>query len=163
MNGLPVWPIHQVLGVKRVVVSTFTRQLVVQELWPWQNLSNKRGMCVSNRKCKQQLVDHYCHKKKYYESHNTMKVWASSLLNRHFVDDYRDWTNADPITQDVFGRQYSWNLFSHNSIVQENGYNEEENKMINETSKIFGQHIPVAVAVSYLCTIPRIVDRSVKN
>jgi len=41
-------------------------------------------------------------------------------------------------TQDIFGRQYVWNCFSHNSDVDlASGYNEEETKMILETKKIF--------------------------
>ena len=42
-----------------------------------------------------------------------------------------------PLKTDIFGRQYLWNVFSHNSAVLPSGYNEEENKMIVETSKIF--------------------------
>lgn len=41
-------------------------------------------------------------------------------------------------SKNVFGKQYVWNVFSHNSSINlENGYNEEELKMINETRKIF--------------------------
>jgi len=36
-----------------------------------------------------------------------------------------------------FPHQIAFNVFSHNSKVMENGFNEEENKMINETRKIF--------------------------
>lgn len=35
--------------------------------------------------------------------------------------------------------QYAFNLFSHNSPMTENGYNEEEMKMVKETKKIWGQ------------------------
>ena len=35
--------------------------------------------------------------------------------------------------------QYAFNLFSHNSPMGENGYNEEETKMIRETHKIWGE------------------------
>lgn len=35
--------------------------------------------------------------------------------------------------------QYAFNLFSHNSPMTENGYNEEEMKMVKETRKIWGQ------------------------
>ena len=35
--------------------------------------------------------------------------------------------------------QYAFNLFSHNSPMTGNGYNEEEMKMVNETHKIWGQ------------------------
>mmetsp|Transcript_1933 Transcript_1933/g.5893 ORF Transcript_1933/g.5893 Transcript_1933/m.5893 type:complete len:370 (+) Transcript_1933:287-1396(+) len=52
----------------------------------------------------------------------------------------RDWVaGKSPVTQDIFGRQYVFNLFSHNSGIDlATGYNEEETKMIKETKKIFG-------------------------
>ena len=34
--------------------------------------------------------------------------------------------------------QYAFNLFSHTTKIGENGYNEEEMKMVKETRKIFG-------------------------
>lgn len=42
-----------------------------------------------------------------------------------------------PPTTTIFGRQYAFNLFSHNSSVTENGYNEEEMKLVKETRKIW--------------------------
>lgn len=33
--------------------------------------------------------------------------------------------------------QYAFNIFSHNAPVLENGYNEEEMKMVKETRKIW--------------------------
>lgn len=42
-------------------------------------------------------------------------------------------------TKDVFGTQYAFNLFSHNSPVRKGGYNEEELKMVHETHKIWSQ------------------------
>src|SRR6185436_2733055 len=44
---------------------------------------------------------------------------------------------GQPIQKEKFPHQIVNNLFSHNSNVGENGYNEEENKMVNETRKIF--------------------------
>lgn len=35
--------------------------------------------------------------------------------------------------------QYAFNLFSHNSPMTGNGYNEEEMKMVKETHKIWGE------------------------
>ena len=40
---------------------------------------------------------------------------------------------AEPV---VFQHPYAFNLFSHNTTIGENGYNEEEMKMVNETRKI---------------------------
>ena len=41
-------------------------------------------------------------------------------------------------TKEIFPFQYAFNLFSHNSPMTGNGYNEEEMKMVNETKKIWG-------------------------
>eukprot|EP00295_Goniomonas_pacifica_P049195 CAMPEP_0175909008 /NCGR_PEP_ID=MMETSP0108-20121206/6887_1 /TAXON_ID=195067 ORGANISM="Goniomonas pacifica, Strain CCMP1869" /NCGR_SAMPLE_ID=MMETSP0108 /ASSEMBLY_ACC=CAM_ASM_000204 /LENGTH=354 /DNA_ID=CAMNT_0017231071 /DNA_START=9 /DNA_END=1074 /DNA_ORIENTATION=+ len=50
----------------------------------------------------------------------------------------RDWVAGKPLTQEFWGRQYMWNVFSHNSDIDpSNGYCEEEIKMTNETRKIF--------------------------
>jgi len=49
-----------------------------------------------------------------------------------------DWVSGKPLTQDIFKKQYLWNLFSHNSDIDPaTGYNTEETKMIKETRKIF--------------------------
>ena len=40
-------------------------------------------------------------------------------------------------TCNVFPYQIAFNVFSHNSSLKTNGYNEEEMKMVNETRKIF--------------------------
>ncbi len=41
------------------------------------------------------------------------------------------------IKKEIFHHQIAFNLFSHNSAIKEDGYNEEEIKMIRETQKIF--------------------------
>jgi aspartate-semialdehyde dehydrogenase len=46
---------------------------------------------------------------------------------------------GDPVTMEVFPFQYAFNLFSHNSPMQDNGYNQEEMKMVHETHKIWEQ------------------------
>jgi aspartate-semialdehyde dehydrogenase len=46
-------------------------------------------------------------------------------------------SNDEKLTQDFWKKQYVYNVFSHNSkINQDNLYNEEELKLINETKKI---------------------------
>ena len=37
--------------------------------------------------------------------------------------------------------QYAFNLFSHTTKIGENGYNEEEMKMVKETRKIWGVRV----------------------
>ncbi|GBG29007.1 Aspartate-semialdehyde dehydrogenase [Hondaea fermentalgiana] len=64
---------------------------------------------------------------------------AGAAAMEELEQQAKDWVaEKSPVTQDIFGRQYIFNLFSHNSDVdQETGYNEEETKMIKETKKIF--------------------------
>ena len=40
-------------------------------------------------------------------------------------------------TKEIFPWGYAFNLFSHNAPMMDNGYNEEEMKMVNETKKIW--------------------------
>jgi aspartate-semialdehyde dehydrogenase len=47
--------------------------------------------------------------------------------------------NGEVTTKDIFPFQYAFNLFSHNSPMQPNGYNQEELKMVHEAHKILGQ------------------------
>ncbi len=46
------------------------------------------------------------------------------------------------------GTQYAFNLFSHNSPMTDNGYNEEEMKMVKETRKIWGEP---GIAITATC------------
>jgi aspartate-semialdehyde dehydrogenase len=50
----------------------------------------------------------------------------------------RDALAGKPVQPKIFKQQYAFNLFSHNSSLGPNGYNEEEMKMIHETHKIWG-------------------------
>ncbi|QSR87079.1 aspartate-semialdehyde dehydrogenase [Candidatus Methylacidiphilum infernorum] len=52
---------------------------------------------------------------------------------RHFVQ-------GKPITAEVFPEQIAFNVFSHDSPIADNGYNGEENKVMQELRKIF--HLP---------------------
>ncbi len=42
-----------------------------------------------------------------------------------------------PFETPIFGRPYLFNLFSHNSAIGEDGFNEEERKLLHETRKIW--------------------------
>jgi len=62
--------------------------------------------------------------------------------------------SGDQLTQDIFQRQYAFNLFSHNSDIGPEGYNTEEMKMVHEAHKIWGQSVDVpgeATAISATC------------
>jgi len=67
----------------------------------------------------------------------------------------RAYAKGEPIKKEKFPHQIVNNLFSHNSKVAENGYNEEENKMVNETRKIFGDPRIMVTATCVRVPIPR--------
>src|SRR5437764_5484159 len=59
------------------------------------------------------------------------------------------------IQKEKFPHQIVNNLFSHNTKIAENGYNEEENKMVNETRKIFGDAKIMVAATCIRVPVPR--------
>src|SRR6185312_319089 len=88
-----VWPIHQAVGIRRIVVSTY------------QSTSG-----------------------------------AGAAAMRELEDQVHQYAGGKEVTHTVFPHQIAFNLFSHNTKVAENGYNEEENKVIEEMRKMF--HAP---------------------
>jgi len=63
----------------------------------------------------------------------------------------REVLDGKPPTCKVFSQQYAFNLFSHNSQIEANGYNTEELKMIRETHKIWEQSSLQQVAITATC------------
>ena len=59
-----------------------------------------------------------------------------------------DYVESKPLTKSITGRQYLFNLFSHNSAIDESGYNAEEMKLIRETHKILGDD---SIAITATC------------
>ena len=55
---------------------------------------------------------------------------------QELVDQTHQALKNEPLTTDVFPHPIAFNLFSHNTRIDEDGYNEEERKMVNETRKI---------------------------
>lgn len=64
----------------------------------------------------------------------------------------REVLEGRPARPEVFPHQIAFNLFSHNTRVAENGYNEEENKMVEETRKMF--HAPDLPVVPTCIRVP---------
>src|SRR3954471_14022664 len=73
----------------------------------------------------------------------------------------RAFAAGQPITKEKFPHQIFNNVFSHNSKVSENGYNEEENKMVLETRKIFGDPKIMITATCVRVPIPRAHSESI--
>lgn len=62
---------------------------------------------------------------------------AGALAMEELLTQTREVLDGKAPTLNIFKQQYAFNLFSHNSSMTENGYNEEELKMLNETRKIW--------------------------
>ena len=67
-------------------------------------------------------------------------------------DQIKAYAAGQPIHKKKFPHPIVNNLFSHNSAVAANGYNEEENKMVNETRKIF--HCPEMLVTATCVRVP---------
>ena len=63
---------------------------------------------------------------------------AGSAAMNELEQQTRELLADQPLTKDVFPFQYAFNLFSHDSPMQDNGYVQEELKMVHETHKIWG-------------------------
>jgi len=63
---------------------------------------------------------------------------AGAALMAELEQQARDYATGRPFTTAVSGRQYLFNLYSHNSAVGTEGENEEEVKLRKETWKILG-------------------------
>ncbi len=61
---------------------------------------------------------------------------AGARAMQELLDQAREALLGQPLTQRVFPHPIAFNLFSHNTKIDDDGYNEEERKMINETRKI---------------------------
>ena len=68
---------------------------------------------------------------------------------------------GERIQRSLFPHQIVHNLFSHNTKIAANGYNEEENKMVNETRKIFGDEKIMITATCVRVPIPRAHSESI--
>jgi aspartate-semialdehyde dehydrogenase len=71
------------------------------------------------------------------------------------------YASGQPIVKEKFPHQIANNIFSHNTKIAENGYNEEENKMVNETRKIFADPKIMVTATCIRVPIPRAHSESI--
>ena len=82
-----------------------------------------------------------------YQSASGAGARAMEELDRQV----RDYAGGKELQAEVFPHVLAFNLFSHNSPVGSDGYNEEETKMVEETRKIFAlptlKMVPTCVRV----------------
>lgn len=112
--NVPVWPLHKVNPIKRIVVST-------------------------------------------YQAVSGAGAWGLWELE----EQIKAYVAGKPIVKNKFPHQIANNLFCHNSKVTENGYNEEENKMVDETRKIFHAPDMLVTATCVRVPIPRAHSESI--
>ncbi|MCS7063369.1 MAG: aspartate-semialdehyde dehydrogenase [Methylacidiphilales bacterium] len=119
--------------------------LVVPEVNP-QDLSTHRGL-IANPNCTAAIL--------------AVALWPlhqAATIQRIIVSTYQSVSGAgaqamvelekqvaqylrnEPLTCSVFPHPIAFNLFSHNTPIADNGYNDEENKVRQEIRKIF--HLP---------------------
>ncbi|MFO1160602.1 MAG: aspartate-semialdehyde dehydrogenase [Reyranellaceae bacterium] len=77
---------------------------------------------------------------------------AGAQAMQELEDQVRDYAAGKEIERKVFPHQIAFNLFSHNTKIGENGYNEEENKVIEEMRKMF--HMPDLPIVPTCIRVP---------
>jgi aspartate-semialdehyde dehydrogenase len=73
----------------------------------------------------------------------------------------RAYAAGHKIERALFPHQIVHNLFSHNTKIAANGYNEEENKMLNETRKIFDDPRLMITATCVRVPVPRAHSESI--
>jgi aspartate-semialdehyde dehydrogenase len=61
---------------------------------------------------------------------------AGAAAMQELEEQSRAFLGGEPVQKEVFPHQIAFNLFSHNTPIDDTGYNEEERKMVNETRKI---------------------------
>jgi aspartate-semialdehyde dehydrogenase len=74
----------------------------------------------------------------YQAASGAGKIGLEELLTQN-----SQYANNQELTNSYWNKQYIFNTFVHNSSIQENFYNEEENKIIKETQKIMNKKIPI--------------------
>jgi aspartate-semialdehyde dehydrogenase len=62
---------------------------------------------------------------------------AGAAAMAELAQQASDWSAGRALQTPIFGRQYIFNLFSHDSAIGEDGQNEEERKLLEETRKIW--------------------------
>lgn len=115
--------------------------LVVPEINPEDALKNKGIIANPNCSTIIMLMAVYPIYKKYPVKRIVLSTYqAASGAGWEAMEELRKasvaYLNNEPFQQAIMPHPYAFNLFSHNSKMLENGYNEEEMKTYKETKKI---------------------------
>lgn len=89
-------------------------------------------------------------------------VSGAGAWGLHELDQQtRDYAAGKPLTAHKFPHVILGNVFSHNTAIGDNGYNEEELKMLNETRKIFADPRIAITATCIRVPVPRAHSESI--
>lgn len=92
-----------------------------------------------------------------YQAVSGAGAWGLYELDQQI----KDYAAGKPVARQKFPHQILGNVFSHNSAVGEDGYNEEEAKMILETRKIFNDPRIMVTATCVRVPVPRAHSESI--
>jgi aspartate-semialdehyde dehydrogenase len=110
-------------------------------------LSNKKGALIANPNCSTIIclmaatpLHRHAKVKRMVVSTYQAASGAGAAAMAELELQTKEVLEGKEPTCNIFSRQYAFNLFSHNSPVTANGYNEEEMKLVKETRKIWNDH-----------------------
>lgn len=131
--------------------------LVVPEVNP-EDLSKHQGL-IANPNCSAAILVvalaplHQAAKlKKIIVSTYQSASGAGAKAMAELQTQTRDVLEGKSAQKEVFPHQIAFNVFNHNTAVAQNGYNEEENKIIEETQKML--HAPQLPIVPTCVRVP---------
>lgn len=110
-------------------------------------LSNKKGALIANPNCSTIIclmaatpLHRHAKVKRMVVSTYQAASGAGAAAMAELELQTKEVLEGKEPTCNIFNRQYAFNLFSHNSPVTGNGYNEEEMKLVKETRKIWSDN-----------------------
>jgi aspartate-semialdehyde dehydrogenase len=109
---------HAIKGHKGIIANPNCSTIIMNvPVWPLHQANPVKRLVVST-----------------YQAVSGAGAWGLEELERQI----KAHASGQPIEKVKFPHQIVNNLFSHNTAINETGYNEEELKMLKETRKIFG-------------------------
>jgi len=140
--------------------------LVVPEVNPEQ--IHKHAGLIANPNCSTIIMNvpvwplHKANRVKRIVVSTYQAVSGAGAWGLHELESQqRAYVSGQPIAREKFPHQIVNNLFCHNTKVAPNGYNEEENKMVAETRKIFGDARLMVTATCVRVPVPRAHSESI--
>lgn len=82
------------------------------------------------------MVELYKQSEEFVERVKRNPSYSTDLLSAIRTEIEHVQTDSKPLQKQIFPHQIAFNLFSHNSAIEDGGYNSEELKMIAESHKI---------------------------